>query len=47
VKKGLAPLAFTVRTAPGLLDRSAAWRDYATGARPLADAIKRITRSAR
>jgi bifunctional non-homologous end joining protein LigD len=28
VKKGLDPKAFTVRTAPALLRKSAAWKDY-------------------
>jgi bifunctional non-homologous end joining protein LigD len=44
VKKGLLPQAFTVRTAPRLLARTKPWKDYAQGARPLADAIRRITR---
>jgi bifunctional non-homologous end joining protein LigD len=44
VKKGLDPKAFTVRTAPALLAKSKAWKDYAAGARSLADAIKHITR---
>jgi bifunctional non-homologous end joining protein LigD len=45
VKKGLAPQTFTVRTAPRLLDETNPWKDYADGARSLADAIKRITRA--
>ena len=45
VKKGLAPLSFTVRTAPQLLGKSKPWKDYAAGARSLADAIKQITRA--
>jgi bifunctional non-homologous end joining protein LigD len=44
VKKGLDPKAFTVRSAPALLAKSRPWKDYAAGARPLADAIKHITR---
>jgi bifunctional non-homologous end joining protein LigD len=40
VKKGLDPKRFTLRTAPALLQRSAAWKDYDDAARPLADAIK-------
>jgi bifunctional non-homologous end joining protein LigD len=47
VKKGLDPKAFTVRTAPALLAKLKAWKDYAGGARSLADAIKRITRGTR
>jgi bifunctional non-homologous end joining protein LigD len=45
VKKGLAPQSFTVRTAPLLLGKTKPWKDYAGGARSLADAIKQATRS--
>jgi len=45
VKKGLAPQGFTVRTAPRLLDKTNPWKDYAGGARSLADAIQHATRS--
>jgi bifunctional non-homologous end joining protein LigD len=45
VKKGLDPKTFTVRSAPALLGKSKPWKDYEAGARSLADAIKRITRS--
>ena len=45
VKKGLDPKKFTVRSAPALLGKNKPWKDYAAGARSLADAIKRITRS--
>jgi bifunctional non-homologous end joining protein LigD len=45
VKKGLDPKLFTVRNAPGLLGKKQPWKDYSAGARSLADAIKRITRS--
>ncbi len=44
LKNGLDPKVFTVRSAPALLAKSKAWKDYAAGARPLADAIRRITR---
>jgi bifunctional non-homologous end joining protein LigD len=44
-KDGLTPQSFTVRTAPQLLRRTSAWKDYAGAARSLADAIKRITRA--
>jgi bifunctional non-homologous end joining protein LigD len=44
VKKGLDSSAFTVRTAPQLLGKLKPWKDYANGARSLADAIKRATR---
>jgi bifunctional non-homologous end joining protein LigD len=45
VKKGLDPKSFTVRTAPALLAKLKPWKDYAAGARSLADAIKHITRA--
>jgi len=45
VTKGLAPQSFTVRTAPQLLGKTKPWKDYAGGARSLADAIKQATRS--
>jgi bifunctional non-homologous end joining protein LigD len=45
VKKGLAPQSFTVGTAPQLLSKTNPWKDYADGARSLADAIERITRA--
>jgi bifunctional non-homologous end joining protein LigD len=44
VKKGLEPKSFTVRSAPQLLRKADPWKDYAAGARSLADAIKQITR---
>jgi bifunctional non-homologous end joining protein LigD len=43
-KEGLNPKAFTVRTAPQLLSKLKPWKDYADGARSLADAIKQATR---
>ncbi len=42
VKAGLEPLKYTVRTAPGLLERSTAWADYGEAERPLAAAIRRL-----
>jgi len=45
VKKGLAPQAFTVRTAPQFLGKAKPWKDYVASARSLADAIKQATRS--
>jgi bifunctional non-homologous end joining protein LigD len=44
VKKGLDPKSFTVRTAPQMLSKLKPWKHYADGARPLTDAIKRVTR---
>jgi len=35
VKKGLDPHRFTLRTAPGLINRSSAWKDYGQAAQPL------------
>ncbi|MBV8359775.1 MAG: DNA ligase D [Deltaproteobacteria bacterium] len=43
VKPGLDPMRFTIRTAPELLARSTAWKDYADSERPLEDAIRRLT----
>jgi bifunctional non-homologous end joining protein LigD len=42
VKADLDPKRFTLRTAPGLLAKSTAWRDYCDGERPLEPAIKRL-----
>jgi bifunctional non-homologous end joining protein LigD len=47
VRAGLDPQRFTVRTAPTLLKRQDAWQGYDEAAKPLADAIKRITASKR
>jgi bifunctional non-homologous end joining protein LigD len=44
VKKGLDPSKFTVRTAPALVKKLAAWSDYCDGERPLEDAIRRLGR---
>ena len=41
VKADLDPKRFTIRTVPGLLAKSAAWKDYCEGLRPLEQAIKR------
>ncbi len=43
VKKGLDPQRYTVRTAPALLEKSSAWSDYAKSARPLVQAIRKLT----
>ena len=42
VKKGLDPTRFTVRSAPPLMAKTAAWRDYCDGERSLAEAIARL-----
>ncbi|SFK58014.1 DNA ligase D [Methylocapsa palsarum] len=42
VKKGLNPAKYTIRTAPRLCARLAAWEDYCDGERPLDGAIKRL-----
>ena len=40
MKKGLDPKRFTVRTAPGLIARNRAWKDYCDSERPLLGAMK-------
>jgi bifunctional non-homologous end joining protein LigD len=42
VKKGLDPRRFTVRSAPALLAKSAAWKDYAKAMRPLLPILKKL-----
>jgi bifunctional non-homologous end joining protein LigD len=42
LKKGLDPKRFTVRTAPGLLAKSKAWKDYGKGERPLLPVLKKL-----
>ena len=46
VRRGLDPMQFTVRSAPGLLRKAAPWDGYDKAARSLAVAIRTITRSA-
>ena len=41
VRRGLEPLRYTIRTAPGLLAKSSAWKDYCEYGRPLREALKR------
>ena len=43
VKAGLDPKRFTVRTAPGSSEKSAAWKDYDAAAGSLQDAIRKLT----
>jgi bifunctional non-homologous end joining protein LigD len=40
--KGLDPRRFTLRTAPALLRKSKAWKDYFQAERPLASAIRKL-----
>ncbi|MGD0289251.1 MAG: DNA ligase D [Candidatus Binataceae bacterium] len=43
VRAGLDPRRYTVRTAPGLIAQSSAWKDYGDAERPLAAAIKLLS----
>jgi len=45
VKKGLDPRRFTLRTAPALMKKSRAWRDYDKGATSLRSAIEALIES--
>ena len=47
VRSGLDPHKYTVRTAPALLAKTDAWKDYCDSERPLADAIKRLEKAGR
>jgi len=42
VKKGLDPKRFTVRTAPGLIAKSTAWKGYDKAMRPLLPILKKL-----
>jgi len=42
VKKGLDPRRFTVRTAPALIAKSKAWKDYGKAERPLLPVLKKL-----
>jgi bifunctional non-homologous end joining protein LigD len=42
VRTGLDPKRFTVRTAPALIAKSIAWKDYCDSERPLKPAIERL-----
>jgi bifunctional non-homologous end joining protein LigD len=44
VRKGLDPLRYTMRTAPGLLAKDKPWQDYCESERPLRAAIKKLLR---
>ncbi len=45
VRAGLDPRRFTMRTAPALIARSTAWRDYRDSQRPLEAAIRQLARA--
>ena len=47
VKKGLDPKRFTIRTAPALIAKSSAWKDYCDSERSLSAAMKRIVKKKR
>jgi bifunctional non-homologous end joining protein LigD len=44
VKADLDPKRFTVRTAPALLAKTPAWKDYCDALRPLEPAIKKLSK---
>jgi bifunctional non-homologous end joining protein LigD len=44
VKADLDPTRFTIRTAPGLLAKSTAWKDYCDALRPLEPAIRKLAK---
>jgi bifunctional non-homologous end joining protein LigD len=43
VKSGLDPARYTVRTGAALLRKARPWEQYADAARPLTNAIRRLT----
>jgi bifunctional non-homologous end joining protein LigD len=45
IRKGLDPHAFTVRTAPKLIARSAAWKDYAKSEKSLTAVLKKLPKA--
>jgi bifunctional non-homologous end joining protein LigD len=44
LRKGLDPKRFTVRTAPGLIAKSKAWKDYFKAEKPLLPVLKRLAK---
>jgi bifunctional non-homologous end joining protein LigD len=45
LKKGLDPKRFTVRTAPAMIAKSKAWKDYAKAEKPLLPVLKKLAGS--
>jgi bifunctional non-homologous end joining protein LigD len=45
MRSGLDPMRFTIRTAPALIAKSAAWQEYCEAERPLGPAIKRLNKA--
>jgi bifunctional non-homologous end joining protein LigD len=45
LRASLDPRQFTIRTAPALIAKSTAWKDYCDAERPLAPALKRLTKA--
>ncbi|HSU91999.1 MAG TPA: non-homologous end-joining DNA ligase, partial [Sporolactobacillaceae bacterium] len=45
LRSTLDPKQFTIRTAPALIAKSTAWQDYCEAEKPLAPAIKRLTKA--
>jgi bifunctional non-homologous end joining protein LigD len=44
IKNGLDPMKYTVRTVPALLTKTKAWAGYDEAARPIRDAIAKLTK---
>jgi len=44
MRSGLDPKRFSIRTTPGLIAKSVAWRDYCDAERPLGPAIKQLNK---
>jgi bifunctional non-homologous end joining protein LigD len=42
VKTGLDPTRYTIRTAPALIAKSSAWKEYCDSVRPLEPAIRKL-----
>jgi len=44
LRVGMEPMKYTLRTAPRLVDKNKAWRDYEESAKPLLPAIKKLAK---